>query len=55
VSRELPCSNKEITSLFVGYPESDLTSISPQSVMISPSAVSEARSGKGYTSNIILI
>jgi len=24
VSRELPCSSKEITSLFVGYPESDM-------------------------------
>src|ERR1700746_787530 len=49
VSRELPCSSKEITSLFVGYPESDLTSVSPQSVVISPSAVSEARSGKRDT------
>jgi hypothetical protein len=30
VSRELPCSSKEITSLFVGYPESDLTSVSEE-------------------------
>ncbi len=35
MSRELPCSSKEITSLFVRYPESDLTSVSAQSVMIS--------------------
>ena len=35
VSRELLCSSKESTSLFVGYPESDLTSVSAQSVMIS--------------------
>ena len=30
MSRELPCSSKEITPLFVGYPESDLTSVSPR-------------------------
>jgi hypothetical protein len=43
VSRELPCSSKEITSLFVGYTESDLTSVSPQSVMISRLVGSDIR------------
>ena len=49
MSCELPCSSKEITSLFVGYPESDLTSVSAQSVMISLRVESEARGGKACT------